>query len=179
MNQQSLALLERHLWPRGERGDIWMILDCARDPAAYSLYLESSTDKECLYSGNLAPELRLAAPYLLRLDFEERYARRFLKNSLGRSWGIILKCDNNLKAIRKHLRQFLVVRDYSGRKLVFRYYDPRVLRTYLPTCTPAELREVYGPIESFWAEGEEPNSLLEFRFDGRQLQTRDLNWNGQ
>jgi hypothetical protein len=32
--------------------------------------------------------------------------------------------------------------------LLFRYYDPRVLRVYLPSCRPSELETVFGPVVS-------------------------------
>jgi hypothetical protein len=34
-------------------------------------------------------------------------------------------------------RRFLRVKDEDG--LVFRFYDPRVMRVYLPTCAAGEL----------------------------------------
>jgi len=55
----------------------------------------------------------------------------------------------------------LVVKDERGNRLVFRYYDPRVLRVYLPTCSPSELRTVFGPIECFWAEGPKSGEVNE------------------
>ena len=61
--------------------------------------------------------------------------------------------------------------DEAGRKLVFRYYDPRVLRAYLPTCFADELKTVYGGIECFYTESEDPNQLLEFRLDRGKLLT--------
>lgn len=67
------------------------------------------------------------------------------------------------------------MRDEKGRRLVFRYYDPCVLRVYLPTCNPAELRTVYGPIECFWTEAESPNNILEFRTRRGELEQ----WNCQ
>ena len=53
------------------------------------------------------------------------------------------------------------MRDESGHPMFFRFYDPRVLRTYLPTCTVAELRLIFGPVEAFLLEGEEDDELLE------------------
>jgi len=47
--------------------------------------------------------------------------------------------------------------------LIFRYYDPRVLRAYLPTCSPAELNTFFGPVTAFITEGENPGEILEFR----------------
>jgi hypothetical protein len=173
-NNPDLRILEECLWPRGERGDVWMVLDSARDARIYSMYLACHLEKECLYSGPLAPALALAAPYLLRLEYEETHTRRLLRKGWSQSWGVFIKCDHNLKALRKHLRQFLLVRDPQNQRLVFRYYDPRVLRVYLPTCTQAELREFYGPIECFWTENEHANSLVQFRFNKQELTTRTI-----
>jgi hypothetical protein len=57
---------------------------------------------------------------------------------------------------------------------MFRYYDPRVLRVYLPTCQPNELRTVFGPIRSYLVEGEDGKSLIEFEFDGNRLHERRI-----
>ena len=54
----------------------------------------------------------------------------------------------------RHFRQFLRVRDEAGREFFFRFYDPRVLRVYLPTCNSEELRTFFGPVELFSMEGE-------------------------
>jgi len=75
-------------------------------------------------------------------------------------------------AIRRHLRKLLSVRGPKGEILLFRYYDPRVLRAYLPTCRPEELETVFGPIDRFWLEDDTPETILEFRFDrGKLLRT--------
>ena len=65
--------------------------------------------------------------------------------------------------MRKHCRTFLIVHGANGKPLYFRYYDPRVLRLYLPTCTAQELAIVFGPISSYLMEDETPSSLLGFR----------------
>ncbi len=103
-------------------------------------------------------------------DHLHRSTRDILSNAWGNSWGVFLKCDSSLQKLRRHLRGFLVVRGPRGR-LVFRYYDPRVLRVYLPTCTTEELAAVFGPIQSFWMEGDSPETLLQFSFDKRRLVT--------
>ena len=55
------------------------------------------------------------------------------------------------------LRIFLTVMTEKKKKLLFRYYDPRVLRPYLPSCTPAELQTFFGPIDQYVIEGEDPS----------------------
>ena len=70
------------------------------------------------------------------------------------------------------MKGFLRVRDEQGRFMLFRYYDPRVLRQYLPTCRYDELKTVFGPIRQFIVEGEQPSQLLEFSLSGLQLNQR-------
>ena len=54
--------------------------------------------------------------------------------------------------------------DSEGKKLYFRYYDPRVLREYLPTCNEEELAAFFGPVVSYMMEDKDPMTLLDFRF---------------
>ena len=49
------------------------------------------------------------------------------------------------------------------KKVLFRFYDPRVLRVFLPTCTPKEVLEFFGPIKRYVLEGEEPTVILQYR----------------
>jgi len=47
------------------------------------------------------------------------------------------------------------VQDAKGKDMYFRFYDPRVLRVFLPTCTPEELSDFFGPIAGFLIESAE------------------------
>jgi len=146
-----------------------MIVDAARDPQIFGLLLGSYLEYCCLYSGTLPKSLEAAAPYLVHLEFEDRRTRHLLKQSWGNSWGIFLSCDTRLQTLRRHLRGLLTVRGPSGDRLLFRYYDPRVLRVYLPTCTSEELATMFGPIERIWAGGEAAETMVELGFDGARL----------
>jgi len=55
------------------------------------------------------------------------------------------------------------VRTEEGKFLVFSYYDPRILRRYLPTCTPAEMERFFGPISAIVAEAQERRQFHLFR----------------
>ena len=151
-----------------------MIVDSARDPRIFSLLLGSYLEYSCLYSGTLPVSLETAAPYLVHLEYDDRRTRRFLEQAWGNSWGIFLKCDTRLHTLRRHLRGFLTVRGPSGGKLLFRYYDPRVLRVYLPSCSSEDLRTVFGPIERIWTESEPAGKIVEFGFDGAKLVSNEF-----
>jgi hypothetical protein len=40
--------------------------------------------------------------------------------------------------------------------MLFRYYDPRVLRVVLPALKPADAADFFGPVTAFATEGEQP-----------------------
>jgi hypothetical protein len=50
----------------------------------------------------------------------------------------------------------------GGKRVYSRFYDPRVLRVYLPTCTPIEISQFFGQLSRFATENEKPETLLEF-----------------
>jgi hypothetical protein len=61
------------------------------------------------------------------------------------------------------------VHDGEGTPMLFRYYDPRVLRVYLPTCNAEELKTVFGPVLRFVLEGNQPEELLHFHLNNGAL----------
>jgi hypothetical protein len=116
-------------------------------------------------------ELRRVAPYLIELDPEDSYTGRILELAWGNAWGIFMATGPDAR-LRHHLKTLLRVRNEQGKYLLFRYYDPRVLRQYLPTCRHDELKTVFGPIRQFMVEAENPEEMLEFSLGGLQLQQR-------
>jgi Domain of unknown function (DUF4123) len=153
MTDEQRSQIIKALWPEGAKSrlGVWAILDCARDPAIYLALIESRLEFRCLYSGRLPRALEVVAPQLVELLPEQPLTRRLLDDGWGRSWGVLLQTDAH-DNLRHHLRKLLQVRDEAGRKLLFRWYDPRVLRAYLPTCTPAELQFVFGPVTCWFTE---------------------------
>jgi Domain of unknown function (DUF4123) len=118
---------------------------------------------ECLYRGELAPDMQQVAPYLVQLDARSAFCDWMLDSGWGNHWGIFAVSRADFRAMRRHFQGFLTVHDPAGKPLLFRYYDPRVLRVYLPTCNPQELKTVFGPVLCYIAEGEDPNELLRFQ----------------
>jgi hypothetical protein len=164
------------LWPKGSRPNVWAVIDCARDPLAWSTLYASTLLRECLYAGTLSPKLERVAPYLVQLEFADPQTIRLLNRSWGQSWGIFLRCGATMKTLRKHLRKFLRVTGPAGKPLVFRYYDPRVMRVFLPTCSGTQLDELFGPIDCISCEEGDPDRMFEFRLDDqrRKLLTSEV-----
>jgi hypothetical protein len=170
-NPHFQAVLDQ-LWPTGYRRwvKVCAVLDGARDARIFRAVDASPADKSCLYAGRLPFVIQEVAPYLVVLEREDKLTHFLLDEGWGQSWGIYLRTEAPLQTVRRHFRTLLKVKDYTGRNLFFRWYDPRVLRVFLPTCLPDELRAMFGPVENFYMEGEDPSTFLEYRFEGGQLQ---------
>jgi len=170
MTDEQRSQIIKALWPEGAKSklSVWAILDCARDPAIYLALIESRLEFRCLYSGRLPRALEMNAPHLVELSPTNRLTHRWLDDGWGLAWGVLLRIDDPAN-LRHHLRKFLKVRDEEGRSLLFRYYDPRVLGAYLPTCTGDELKQVFGPVSSFVIESEAGSSCAEFSLAGSRL----------
>ena len=174
VSQARRQQIESLLWPSGAAGgSVWAVLDLARDRRIHAALLESRLEFLCLHAGRLPRELELAAPHIVELLPGHRLLDRLFGEGWGQSWGVAARLADPT-ALRRHLRKFLKVRDEDGRSLLFRWYDPRVLRTYLPTCTPDELREFFGPLDAWFSESAAGAAMVEHRFDGRVLRRREV-----
>lgn len=146
MSRDELVSLKRHIWPadaaRAVR--IYAVLDCARNSSIYDLISRSYREKSCLFAGNLHPEIERAAPFLLELHATDSVTDEILHRGWNDAWGVLVQSESSFHTLRRHLRTFLRVRTDSGKVLLFRYYDPRVLNIYLPTCLPEELALLFG-----------------------------------
>ena len=159
--QKTINYLFRSEEGRTPQGT-YTILDAARDDKIYPELVNSDIESLCLYLGEKAVELATVAPYLLELKREDPFTQWVLNNGLGKSWGIFLQSSAPFKELHRHFRKFLMVHDEEGTPFYFRYYDPRVLRVYLPTCNESELQTVFGPVSHFFIEGKEENQVIEF-----------------
>jgi hypothetical protein len=141
----NMTRLREVLWTHGD-APLWAVVDGARDPRlseSLSLVLNPSA---CLFAGDLTEDLRRAAPYLVRLYPNDRFSDRLIERAWGQPWCLYVRSTASMAPLRKHLKSLLRVRDEGQRLLYFRFYDPRVLKIYLPTCTPEELALVFGPV---------------------------------
>jgi len=103
----------------------------------------------CLYAGELEEDVEEVAPYLIRLEHEHPFTLWLLENIKNKPWGIFCKAPSTLREMRKHFRKFLIVKGPEGGNLYFRYYDPRVLPTFVKTCDAAQKAEIFGPVHSY------------------------------
>ncbi|MFO0802940.1 MAG: DUF4123 domain-containing protein [Gemmataceae bacterium] len=143
-----------------EQRNLHVVLDAARNPAILPLIQKCGLVFESLYDGEKGAEIAAFGPWLVEIPRGGPFLDALVNEGWGDSWGVFLNCHSPFVEIRKQLRRHLLATLPDGREVYFRYYDPRVLRTYLQTCTPTELGGFFGPITQFFAESGDESSLL-------------------
>lgn len=169
LDPQKIARFVQHVSPRQGEALSYAVLDSARGYAVNQAIRWSGRPYRTLYRGHLPPELEQAAPYVVELGDDHSFTRRVLAEGWGDNWGFFVVANASFPELHQHLRSLLRVKTEDGRVLVFRYYDPRVLRVYLPTCTPDELRTFFGPIGRIIAEDDGGGALAFERRQGELL----------
>lgn len=182
MGSDHVKRLIDYLWWPDEGQEpprVYALLDAARDEAIYPKIADSGIESTCLYRGEKATTLAWVAPYLVELQREDPFTAWLLETGWGKSWGVFVGSAAALSELKRHFRAFLMVYDEKDNPLYFRYYDPRVLRVYLPTCNAKELTIVFGPVKSYLLEDDDGAALLDFSVVGKKIHRDRLPLTGQ
>jgi hypothetical protein len=153
---------------------LYALLDAAREPSVLKVILESKEEHQSLYEGPQGAQLAHFAPYLIRVPQKSALLDTLVQQAWSKSWGVFVTCDMPLKELRTHFRHFLTVKLPDGSQVYFRYYDPRVLRLFLPTCFPEETTQFFGPVKHFLMEAEDPKLALHFTRGTKGTDTKEL-----
>lgn len=156
LQEQALTALQ------AARGPLFAVLDAAQGDKVWKFLGKSFGQRNSLYEGPKAKELAAVSPYLLELAGKPRRLERLVEQGWGQNWGVFLISSRPFPEVRRQLRKHLmVVEEETKKRLYFRFYDPRVLRVFLPTCAPDQSEQFYGCIDAFYTEGKE-GDLLHF-----------------
>jgi len=147
---------------------VYAVLDGAAIPGLLAKAQECHVEPVCLYRGKLTTVLAAAAPYQVTLERGSPFMNWLFQEGWGKHWGVFAVSRTDWRPMREHLCSLTQVYDPDYQPIYFRYYDPRVLRVYLPTCDAGELRTVFGPIARLLCEDED-GALLRFWIAGREL----------
>lgn len=142
MSEARLRLL-------ASEGNLWAVLDACDAPDVPSrVELRGPEKGDCLWKGRARERYWAVAPWLVNVDLG---LFDWIRATLwDEPWGLFVEAQATLDALRGHFRRIHVVEDPGGRRMYFRFYDPRVLRTYLKTANAAERAELFGPVTAYW-----------------------------
>ncbi len=152
MSEARLRLL-------ASEGSLWAVLDACDAPDVPARVEARGPDHgDCLWKGAKRERFWAVAPWLVNVDlalFDWVRATPWEE-----PWGVFAEARTTLDALRGHFRRLHVVEDPDGRRMYFRFYDPRVLRTYLKTASREERAELFGPVTAYWGVFGEPGARL-------------------
>jgi hypothetical protein len=137
------------LRPFVEAGQLFAVLDACDAPSVPVLCEGVGPSRAVsLYRGDAEERFADIAPYLLHLT-DTTLFEWVTEYAATHGWGIFVLSPIGFDALRTHLRKFLKVLGPDGRRLYFRFYDPRVLPVFLPTCDRAQLEQFFGPVLAY------------------------------
>jgi hypothetical protein len=137
-----------------DRSELLAILDACSSPLVLQVVEGLGSDRAVsLFRGSAEDDLRSVAPHLVAID--RATLARMTARLWPLPWGIFARGGVSLDEARTHFRRFLHVPGPGGETWYFRYYDPRVLRRYLPTCDADQLRQLLGPFRCLGATNPE------------------------
>ncbi len=167
-DNKANAIIE-YLWQSdvdGNLPNVFAVLDCAKDRRIEPMINNCRLEHKCLYLNTKRYELKRAAPHIVKLERDHLFVTELLQKGWGQSWGIFFIAPNNitLSTFASQCRRIAKVK--SGKKtFVFRYYDPRILRVYLPTCNRFELKHLIGSSYAIVTENSYTTGVERFECD--------------
>ncbi len=148
---------------------LFALADAGRSAEVLTLLHSFDTEMRSLYEGEAEVQLGRSGPYLVSLPPDSDLLPALVRQGWGNAWGIYLTAEASFDELRRHLRRLLMVRrQRDGSELYFRFHDPRVLRVFLPTCSPEQIQQLFGPVSAYLMEDELGVEVLRFAPDAEQ-----------
>ncbi len=156
---------------RSHPQNVFAVVDAARDPSVVNLLRNTEEPVLCLYDGRSAVELANFAPYLVTLQKGSALLRQLVSKGWGKAWGIYVISQADAEGLKRHFRKFLMVQTEERKTLYFRFYDPRVLKAFLPTCSAEQADRFFGPIHAYLLEDRDGTQMMEFTKSAAGIQS--------
>jgi hypothetical protein len=141
---------------------VYAVLDGAASETLLADLYRLEPKFECLYRGDIEPDLAWVAPYLVLLEPDSAFTRFLLGSGWGKHWGVFVTTQSEFGDVHRHFRRFLMVHSSDGKPMYFRYYDPRVMREFLPMADAEQIKTMFGPLKTWYGEGADENEMLRF-----------------
>ena len=156
---------------------LFAIIDAARSPLVRPLLDKAGSPFECLFTlDDMPADVKAYAPYVAELRPQSRLLELLTHHGWNEHWCSYAVSASSLEQMRVHLKKFLVVKLDDDREVFFRFFDPRVMRVFIPACAQEEAERFFGDITAFFCSDAE-GACMEFALDGanaggRRLATR-------
>jgi hypothetical protein len=155
------------LWNQTESNicNLYAIVDSALNEEIFRYFLISNIRYRSLYQGTVDQQSWGVSGFLVECKKESELFKWMTTKAWGNSCSVFFTSRSSFDDLFKHFQKFNRVYLEDDEVVLFRYYDPRVLRIYLPTCNRYEIETFFGEINSFLVESYNPGEIMIFRKD--------------
>lgn len=142
---------------------LFAILNAAVEQHVPHFLLGSGEPFQFLSEGLAIDQMQPPQVYLAQFTPSSALLPRLLKEGWGKPWITFVTSPHPAPDVANHLRNLMIVSTPDHRPFYFRYYDPRMLQLLLPSFTPQELVQFFGPLQTILiADPADSSRLLEF-----------------
>lgn len=153
----------------------YTLLDPARMGSDFGKAYDLSIEGIALRTSIQPEDFETITPHLLPCEVESQLYNWITTDGKGDSWGIFVKSELDLEPLVEQLQKLLIVSmETNGRWVYFRFYDPRVLRGFLPGCEKKQLEELFTGVESFYCEAEDDDFQMHFSLEKGKLKVEKI-----
>lgn len=143
-----------------DNATLYALVDAARSDQVLPKLASGQCNYQSLFVGTEKEPLFSAGPFILSPSKDRSLFEWFATEAWGKSMVLFFTSQAPYDQLLHHLQSLLKVITEEDDELFFRYYDPRVLRNYLPNCDTASSWRFMGPITRLMVEAEEGERLL-------------------
>jgi hypothetical protein len=146
----SLPQQKAALWTQPD-AHVYAVIDASQVPGLTALLTQADIKGwDCLHRGALPPDEAAKAPYLVELKPESPFTNWLLQEASAtmENWGVLVVSALGLRPLREHLRDLNDAQTPQGQRFTLRWYDRRIMRALLPSCSTTQLHQFFGPINA-------------------------------
>jgi len=146
-----------------DQSELFGIIDSARNEDVFRHLIIGNVKYKSLFEGTMDEQSYGVSGFIVECKKESALFKWMTTEAWGDSCCIFFTSKASFDELFKHFQKFNRVYLEGDEVVLFRYYDPRVLRVYLPTCNRGEVEVFFGELKAFYAEGEDIKLICEFK----------------
>jgi hypothetical protein len=148
---------------------LFCLLDSEADEALPVLLGAARDRKESLRRDDPTDTAALG-PWLIEFGTGSPFLQALIEGGWKRGWASFFTSEASFSELSAHFGKFYRVQLEAG-GVYFRFYDPLVLREFLPVASKEELEVFFGPVGRWLLETEDGVGVLQARYGTGGLQT--------
>jgi hypothetical protein len=164
-SKKDALSLREYLWEEADSKDcfLYAIFDSARNDEIFRFLATDEVRYKSLFEGTMDIKSFGVSGFLIECKKKSVIYNWLTSDAWGDNSMIFFTSKADLNDLLTHFQKFNRVFVEGDDVVLFRYYDPRVLRIFLPSCTMHEIDLFFGEVDSFYTEGDDPEFINIFR----------------